>query len=178
MKNFKTLLVLTLVLSFTSCVYSQTKKIKPKTATVTAQKVKPTREETIRFIDNTLKLMIGSHEDNKKLNLVKDCIFSIDKLEIETFYDDSLRITHIFSEIPWDQLKEIKLVGENVLSLNFNTSKMKLTTFVDGNPTTYYKDYIAIYLTRNIIEKKGSLIKAFNRLAELAKEENKDPFKD
>jgi hypothetical protein len=41
-----------------------------------------------------------------------------------------------------------------------------------------YTDHVGFYLTENIIEKKGSLIKAFNRLAELAREENKDPFKD
>jgi hypothetical protein len=36
------------------------KKTKPETSAVIAQKIKPTREETVSFIDKTLKLMIGS----------------------------------------------------------------------------------------------------------------------
>jgi hypothetical protein len=181
MKNLKPFLLLTLIVLFTSCVYSQTQKAKHKTSTVATQKPKPTREETVRFIDKTLKLMIGSYynSESESKEYINEFNFSIDKFEMG--YGNS-RIT--YSEIPWDQLIMVDFDFHNnskqaFLSLQFNTKKIKSRFFNKGKLLSDIYEYIIfVNLSENVVEKKESLIKAFNRLAELAKEENKDPFKN
>jgi hypothetical protein len=163
--------------------------------TANAQNGKPTNEETVIFIKRQLELRIGT-----KVQETESFIFRINKndfnhssLNNEKQYIDpsvnkgNIQIKNI-SQIKWESLDLIKM-GEN-----YHNDGLIIVEF--KSPYSYYwksykirddgKEYMytegeSFSSTLEIfipIEKYESIKKAFLRLSEIAKEENKDPFKD
>jgi hypothetical protein len=145
------------------------------TFTVNAQDAKPTKEQTITFIKNQLASMIGTKYMSN--NLITKYSFETDKIYFE-FSDEMVTSTYTYSQLNW-----VNLVGEsragNEIILAFKSAiKEDYKAFGKSsgavvNSGVKNQQYIQIPLPS---DKFDSLSKAFLRLSEIAKEENKDPF--
>lgn len=136
-----------------------------------AQDKKPIKEETVKFIDQALKLRIGTASFKRytiqEINFKPELITLVDLLD-----DKTRRRFNEYSNIKWETLINI--------SIDL-TEYTKMTLKFEANYKFKYEDYIdySKILTLPIPENKiESLKKAFLRLSEIAKEENKDPFED
>ena len=166
--------------------------------TVNAQDKKPTKEETIAYLDKVLKMSVGYNNyrgeagNRSSQLLITDYIFS--EKEIQINYK-VLRIlkesTHFesqkFSKIPWENVDKIferdnkDFNGEELSTievvfstkLRYDAEVFNKEVGMDEND--HYPNYIQFYVFN---DKKESFKKALGRLVEIAKEENKDPFKD
>jgi hypothetical protein len=159
--------------------------------TVNAQDKKPTKEETVAFINRTLNEIKGIKLPFAS-GVLQNASFSLNTLT----YSTSLELNpgekfcdhkEIYEDISWDKLivNEIEFTDKaNFASFYFITldSNISLTLVNENcnNPRQNsqkrsYQSSVQIFIP---IEKKESIKKAFLRLSEIAKEENKDPFKD
>lgn len=137
-----------------------------------AQDGKPTKEETVKFINNALKLRIGTNYNSKQI--ITNYVFTLESVYFEKTNDLGTIMDNTFSNLAWETLTNIKEIPDDsfIFILTFDTpfkNTSKHTGHVD-----YYKD-LYFHVPEN---KKDSLKKAFLRLSEIAKEENKDPFQD
>jgi len=154
------------------------------TLTVNAQE-KPSKDVTAKFIEANLKKTIGTKD--KYSNLLTNVSFDGNVL-ILTTTDKSLGVTttETYSDFDWegvrfsvrDDSEKSTIPGFEVVQISFETSyKQKTITEQYGEVRKSERlfDWFIIHMPSDKIE---SLQKAFLRLQEIAKEENKDPFKD
>lgn len=155
-----------------------------------AQDKKPTKEETIRFINKTASLVAGETIDRKKTTLFKSCSFSEDRYEEqhEKKEDDCEGIENYVNTFNLLQVDDISAYpsknNEKVgyVNLYFKTENVNIAgsggmRCKDGTRISPAKSiYVAVLTIYCPIDKLGSMQKAFQRLVEIIKEENKDPF--
>ena len=144
------------------------------TLTVNAQ-TKPTKEETLAFLRRTCESTIGKTSDDKKF--IKTT-FSYNNITTEYLImgnqDNSI---DEFSLIKWENATQI-LIWEPGDEQEINDVMIKFSSQVlleqDGGAGKY-RDSVYFYYPEI---KRESVKKAIERLIEIAKEENKDPFKN
>ncbi|EAZ95016.1 hypothetical protein FBBAL38_11744 [Flavobacteria bacterium BAL38] len=168
------------------------------TLSISAQEGKPTKEETIAYLDKVLKMSIGyKHygvvEDIRQVEFrIKYYSFTESKVTLTQNQTDYRNHSSKNGETSWanfdwtnvksittnslsknDQLPNDSLWRDKELeSINIKFSNPIIIDWGDG-PEPRYSFGLLVLKT-----KADSAIKALNRLIELAKEENKDPFKD
>jgi hypothetical protein len=158
---------------------------------------KPTKQQTIDYIDKTLKMSIGykvySVSDNKRVisGLITAYSFSHtgvdEKKQEKDLVDGETSNWHkTYSNVNWESLSSVDVDKENslwrddelaVINIEF-TTKVKLDYYRNGIEVTMgdavrYPNSFALFVLKT---KADSIKKALERLAEIAKEENKDPF--
>lgn len=157
--------------------------------TVKAQDLKPTKEQTISYLTKTFSLTEGETTSRKTTKCSTNfeyttCYFSIDKIienydfekvcnDIETKKNGKRKYTS--SNLKWETVTSINLGSQlsnlTIVSIAFS-AKYKLT--VDEEESG--QDNVLNLLVVN--NKAESFKKALERLVEIAKEENKDPFQN
>ena len=150
------------------------------TFTVKAQDGKPTKERTINFIQSALNESIGSKYYGK---VIEKNVFTHDMLN-KCIVDGSSNKIDTYYNINWELYTGCAARGDNgIVKIDVymsNPVKNIATSTKIGEEEPYYSvtnydDQIHFFAPYNKVE---SLKKAFARLAEIAKEENKDPFKN
>ena len=154
---------------------------------VIAQTTKPTKEQTINYLTRTFSLTEGERTSNKTTKYTTSfeytaCLFSIDKIienyNFETVWNDPEKTKngmrkYSSSNLKWETVTSINL-GSQLSNLTIVTiifsAKYKFT--VDGEESGQ-ENVLNILVVNN---KAESFKKALDRLVEIAKEENKDPF--
>lgn len=148
-----------------------------------AQKGKPSKEETVKFIDQTLKKFIEQstyfigHETKM---FCRDISFKENELIMKwtfDYSDDSLLET--ISILSWEKISMDYFDNKKEGFTSFNvylSSVIKKQYFsADNGSLVDYKPFFCLYVPTDKVE---SIKKALFRLSEIAKEENKDPFQD
>jgi hypothetical protein len=152
--------------------------------TVNAQE-KPSREQTIKFIESSLKKTIGTKDSYN--NLLTNVSFNGNELILTTTVASLDELTtRTYSNFNWegvdfivrDDSEKSTISGFEVVQLSFVTSYKQVTITkqydeVRKNERTF--NWFIIHMPSDKIE---SLRKAFLRLSEISKEENKDPFQN
>jgi phosphoribosylpyrophosphate synthetase len=137
-----------------------------------AQDGKPTKEQTIAFIKRTFESLKGT---NERTWILTENDFDEKYIFVKTESTSTIAtISYRYTQLNWDKLYKVDLHDSDIL-LFFEIplkNEMKSNT---GNNEIEYVNYLQ---TRIPIDKYESLKKAFMRLAEIAKEENKDPFQN
>lgn len=154
-----------------------------------AQDNKPTKEQTVAFLDRTLKETKGwdlpwgwgvvdntSFKDN---SVEYHTNFSMDG---ETFYES----TFTFEDIRWDRFEDMTYNQEGAyyeVMFSVNNTYKNQTIYVHEKLKQTMEDKIETNVQSNLYlfvpeGKVESVKKAILRLVEIAKEENKDPFDD
>lgn len=152
-----------------------------------AQEKKPTKEETIAFINRTLNEFKG-YELPWSEGILESVKFTGSMYVLKTYHEDEGKRTQQYTttceDLPWDKLNIEKTEwhpDKNVpyYYVIFNQS-YKSTEVYDAlfdrrydKTTTQMLLSLILFVPAN---KAESIKKAFLRLAEIAKEENKDPF--
>ena len=151
------------------------------TLTTQAQQ-KPTKEETILFMNRVLLSTQGiayyygsiiTKTNITNNNYEYSEIPFPDISNDEEYFEYSMIKWEDFNPNRYSQSKE-SLNGLHSYTIFF-TSKIKLIITEDGHTKTTYEDEIEFLLPEDKLE---SFIKACQRLSEIAKEENKDPFEE
>ncbi len=143
------------------------------TLTVNAQ-TKPTKEETLAFLRRTCESTIGKTSDGKKF--IKTT-FNYNNITTEYLYkgneDNSI---DEFSLIKWENATQI-LIWEPRDKQEINDVMIEFSSQVllEQDGAGEYRDSVYFYYPEI---KRESVKKAIERLIEIAKEENKDPFKN
>jgi hypothetical protein len=155
-----------------------------------AQEGKPTKEETIAFINRTINECKGF-----KLPYYMGKLESASFTENKLTYKTTTSLTsgkkncdreEIYEDIFWDKLKVENIKFENnedgasYYEINFsqNMSHSDITencVFIENHSKTNILSNMYVFIP---VQKKESIKKAFLRLSEIGKEENKDPFED
>jgi hypothetical protein len=148
-----------------------------------AQDTKPTKEETQRFLNSMLSKTIG--EIRYEIQPIKTQIFSENFSKYEITYsledDNSYFNTDVITLIKWDNFLVFNTYSEEVydnqnlaqIMVVFSTNIKNVNTCeICKEKTTYSKQFGFLVLKDKIESAKKAII----RLAEIAKEENKDPF--
>jgi hypothetical protein len=139
---------------------------------------KPSKEETVAFMDRTMKAVIGVEGIP---GLITSASFDYNKCDYTRTYRHGGKKKTEYSSIQWENFKNITYSEQfylgSILSItvNFSTKfnyseQYDFGNFENKNEMT---DHFSIIIAK---EKISSFVKACYRLAELAKEENKDPF--
>lgn len=156
--------------------------------TINAQDAKPTKEETIAFINRTINECKGFKLPNY-MGELENAFFTGNKL----IYKSTTSLTsgkkncareEIYEDIAWDKLKieDIKFESSEsvasyyLISFKQNINHIYITencVFSENSSRTNIQSNMYFFIP---LEKKESIKKAFLRLSEIAKEENKDPF--
>ena len=154
------------------------------TLTVNAQE-KPSKDVTVKFIEANLKKSIGT--EDKYSNLLTNVSFDGNVLILTTTVASlEVRTTEKYSNFDWegvsfsvrDDSEKSKIPGFEVVAISFETSYKQETIteqYEEVRESERLFNWFQIHMPSDKIE---SLEKAFLRLQEIAKEENKDPFKD
>lgn len=162
---------------------------------VSAQQ-KPTKKETIAYLDKVLKLSVGYNRyagvnPRYSERTITDYEFSSEKIDIhfkETKIKDSREslLSQTYSKIAWETLKEIVEDtldadlhdAELITVVAYFDTKLKYDATAGGNEVIMdAKDHYPKYILFNILKIKAAVFKkALERLVEIAKEENKDLF--
>ena len=146
------------------------------TFTVSAQQ-KPTKEETVAFMKRTLESAIGSRAPFIAL---KEVSFSENSYSTRIIFHDGRNGDMETSSIKWeslipDQITIRKLRECTEVEVSFRYPA-KVTKSIGGEKTSDESlSKISFYVPN---DKAESFKKACLRLAEIAKEENKDPFQN
>ncbi len=157
--------------------------------TAQAQDAKPTKEATQKFLNTMLSQVVGNVEDvaQPTIRLIQKQYFDNDftKYLRENRTGDDMFEREEYLKLGWQDLTDIKVIRtdkiQSMIRLKFN-SKMEnkhFCCFLDEEkdktvPISFnYTDQFFIYVPTDKVE---SCKKAFLRLVEIAKEENKDPF--
>ena len=149
------------------------------TFNVNAQ-TKPTKGETIAFIQRTLQLSVGqtSQYKNTPVRTITAYDFNYDQIVRTTFLEGrNSDMSEMITEIKWETLNSVEIHQSNPDGWKMeNTSVVGLTfsSKCKENADVYTNSFGLIILK----SKAESVKKACLRLSEIAKEENKDPFKD
>ncbi len=144
--------------------------------TVNAQDNKPSKEETVAFIQRQFESLIGSKVRN---SVITKYDFDLARIYFENRHNLQFTSSYTYTQINWGNLFEVQRY-ENDIILFFTTSIYKDYKAVKDNGSIVnseakFENYIQILVPS---EKFESMKKAFLRLSEIAKEENKDPFQD
>ena len=150
------------------------------TFAVQAQNAKPSKEETIRFMNAVLKSVEGSVVEVKSSigeHTIEQQTFDGTSYALHGYYPitkDKHLPTEVFSEIKWQSMDTESIIGHKISDdftqvVVYFSSKCKH----DGIEGIQYRDSMYMYVPTS---KLPSFKKALLRLAEIAKEENKDPF--
>lgn len=140
--------------------------------TVNAQE-KPSREQTIKFIDTTLKKFVGN---NDAAEVLKNISFDgVELIKTSTMYNEPS--IDKYSNLHWEELsfairEDSKVSGFTKIQLSFETNFKQYMSLL--NKERFF-DWFTLYVPTDKIQ---SIEKAFLRLKEIAKEENKDPFEN
>jgi hypothetical protein len=141
---------------------------------VQAQDKKPTKEETIAFLKKTIK---GSNSSGTIISIVE---FGDDEFT-QTESANIIKLSRHYRPVKWENIKSVE-TGLNYpddcigIEVKFSSKlTCKTTGTIDGDPVDADEDLYAIH-TSIPKSKFESVKKAFLHLAEIAKEENKDPF--
>lgn len=171
--------------------------------TVNGQDKKPTKQETIAYLDKVVKMSTGyktysvggplNEEDRRvKEHLITDYSFSESKVaklnKTKNYINNSTDISQtVFSNLNWENVSAIKINSleedkltndslyrdEELEEFRIKFSNKIMMDWGDGELTPLF--YLNVYVLKI---KSESFKKALERLVEIAKEENKDPFKD
>jgi hypothetical protein len=160
----------------------------------TYAQAKPTKQQIIDYLDKALKSAVGYiRYKNDKGDTWRIQNYSFGPSEISSEAKRSNSVTgktsfnyDQYTNIRWESLKSIEIdksPSENMdeeLTYMFVvfTDKLRYDAQAHGNEVgmsddMHYPKGFSIYVLRN---KAESIKKAMERLAEIAKEENKDPF--
>lgn len=166
--------------------------------TVNAQQ-KPTKKETIAYLDKILKMSIGyktyglSEEDKRAEEYqIIDYTFSEFKVEntvIEINYkkNSSVKDEQAYSNIIWANNTAIEIGKRDTslyrdneivsISLQFSNKLLVDRNYTRDNPgdEMRFQNWLSFVVLKT---KSESFKKALERLVEIAKEENKNPFED
>ena len=136
-----------------------------------AQDKKPTKEETIAFMNSTLNKTIGF---DGKDGIINEVIFTGNSYFLKGYEEliDGI-FTKKYTQINWELDPDGFTINDNCLRVKF-TSNFSLKQKVKDQPEEEFFFADIDFLLP--IEKIESFKKACLRLSELAKEENKDPF--
>ncbi|EAZ95017.1 hypothetical protein FBBAL38_11749 [Flavobacteria bacterium BAL38] len=157
--------------------------------TVNAQDKKPTKEETIAFINRTIELSIGSEYN---YTYTTKTYFDYNIYERESVMKVGELVTGNFKEeyslLKWENLRINSFhlqncsFGENDIcqvwiyfSNQISFRETSTEKYGDPSDKITFKQSLAMLIPKGKFE---SIKKACIRLSEIAKEENKDPFKD
>ena len=139
----------------------------------------PTKEETVAFINRTTALTVGKIFYRSTTTETK---FTYDSYFYSQTYNTLLSTTTKQSDILWETLipEQIRIYYESDIEtmevgIPFTKTIKYESTSTRSGPTTEYTAWLRIIIPK---EKFESIKKACIRLAEIAKEENKDPFKN
>lgn len=141
-----------------------------------AQTVKPSRVETIRFINDIIKKRIGTNF----LGILTKIDFDGDNLNYTVNIGSSNKpnlVNEKNKQIKWEFftgiVKEEEVGGgDESLDITLKFSS-KIALSFDEDDETSYKDFVEFPITKSNL---ASFKKAIFRLVEIAKEEHKDPF--
>ena len=143
--------------------------------TVNAQQ-KPTKEETIAFMNRTLKSTISYMGDDGK---ILETEFNENQYYLKTYLDlggTGYYSKYTNSQFPWDALEADQFkVNGNELRISFSRNYRSKYKISDQPEKEQFISSLDITLPSDKIE---SFKKACIRLSEIAKEENKDPFQN
>lgn len=154
---------------------------------VQAQESKPTKEETISFINRTINERNGQSMYGIGCQKLDQSTFTGESLVINTYCGQVDCISNIYEskQIRWDQLDTIFL-KENERGIYYEVhfkTMMQYTATTKGcygdtkGEITNVKKSTQFNLSVPVPDNKvASIKKAFFRLAEIEKEVNKDPF--
>lgn len=147
-----------------------------------AQDTKPTKEATRKFINSMLAQVVGEKCTGSYLIKKQSFISDFGSYEF-TEGDGSGWMSSNITLIKWQELNEFeeyaepKNVNLRFIRLSFNTKIKNVTDYncciVQGS-SDFTNDF-SFYVSA---DKYESVKKACYRLSEIAKEENKDPFKN
>ena len=145
------------------------------TYSVKAQQ-KPTKEATVTFIKNQLASMIGTKWIYD--NLITKYSFETEKIYFEAS-GEMVTTTYTYSQLNWVNYVGNSRAGNDIILAFKSAVKEDYKAFAKNgavvNSGVKNNQSIQIPLPS---EKFDSLSKAFLRLSEIAKEENKDPFQN
>jgi hypothetical protein len=143
------------------------------TFTTVAQE-KVSKEITIAFIKKTLESVKGTQRNGGMVILEYDFDLKSISIKGQNAMFPEIIVTEIYSLINWEKMISTGKSTKNEtifgIVLSFNTP----IKYVRNEEIKYQKE-IRLEIPK---DKYGSLEKAFLRLAEIAKEENKDPFEN
>jgi hypothetical protein len=144
--------------------------------TVNAQNGKPTKEQTIAFIQRQFESLIGTKNFS---NVITKYEFEPTKIYFEDRSNLKYNSSYTYTQINWGNLVEIKRY-ENDIQLFFKSSiNRDYKAVMDNGRIVNSEKKIENYIQIPVPDEKfESMKKAFLRLSEIAKEENKDPFQD
>ena len=143
---------------------------------INAQSGNPSKEETVKFIDKTLKKAIG---EKISIDLVlTDIHFNPDKLIVVSSYASERPETDIYENMDWTRFTLLREQPNSFLSPKI----MEIVLYFDSKIKSTYEgkskydgNTINIYAPKDTVE---SVKKAILHLVELAKkEEGNNPFK-
>lgn len=167
--------------------------------TVNAQVGEPNKEETIAYLNKTLKMSEGykryglSNNQRSDEYLIMDCNFKIEKINYkEKWYlksKDSYNIIEdTYSKLKWEDVTKIEIRNDERGFLDEDLGFVFITFLNKVQHDSYSEEIgiemdddqrfpklITLYILKN---KADNFKKGLERLVEIAKEENKDPFQD
>lgn len=167
---------------------------------VKAQDSKPTKEQTIAYLDKILKMSIGyktygvGGPEDKRMeeHQIIDYTFSEFKVEnavnLNKYKDNSsIKDEQTYSNIIWANNTAIKIGDSDdslyidneivYISLRFSNKLLVDRNYTRDNPgdEMRFQNWLSLVVLKT---KAESFKKALERLVEIAKEENKDPFEN
>ncbi len=141
--------------------------------TINAQQ-KPTKEQTVAFIKRTCEsTRLKKHWDNT----IMQTSFNYDNSSIEYLTDGNTSNTiDEYSLIKWENFTRFGIgTSENDITQVFIEFSNTVKLVRDGKLCDFDKLGLRLYVPNSKVE---SIKKAIERLVEIAKEENKDPFQN
>jgi lysophospholipid acyltransferase (LPLAT)-like uncharacterized protein len=142
-----------------------------------AQNAKPSKEEIVKFLNNEMQIGLGPDGPSVTTTFIE---FKYDKYVIKfNQREGSKFMTLSYSNIPWDKIKsiasEINTARTACVTLYIHFER-SVTKTVEGEKLEQKIEADTSIFFDIPKDKIESCKKAILRLAEIAKEENKDPF--
>lgn len=143
---------------------------------------KPSKEETIKFIVSVLKQMDYMRwDDGGGIDHFES--FSGSDLSTKRYENGNLVSQTTLGDVKWESFKSFDFyVTPNCsacinIVISFSTPfKQIINNYSRGKTYSDTNDHFDYYLPSSSKDRMPSLKKAFERLKEIAQEENKDPF--
>jgi hypothetical protein len=138
-----------------------------------AQAKKPTKEETVKYLNTLCQAGLGMAKG--KDFIINSVVLTYTSLEVKTTPNISVST---WSNIPWQEFISIEVLSPGKLLVIFKTAMpFQMHQPATGTSQAYSNDEpeksIHLYAP---VDKIESAKKAVMRLVEIAKDENKDPF--
>ena len=140
-----------------------------------AQTKKPTKDETVQYLNKLCQAGLGISKG--KEFIINSVDFTYNSLEVKTTPNISISK---WSNIPWEELESMEILSSSIWFVKFKTLMPFNSSQPESGQSLAYsssqpENSFHIYAPADKME---SAKKAVMRLVEIAKEENKDPFKD